>query len=232
MNPPEDLQARLGHVFRDPLLLRRALTHRSHGAHNNERLEFLGDAVLNLVVAQALYAVDEADEGRLSYARAALVRESTLAELAAELDLGRQLQLGEGEQRSGGSRRRSILADALEAVVGAVYLDGGIGAASALVQRLYGTRLRDLDLRSSAKDAKTVLQEMLQGSGLRLPNYRVLQTSGPQHAQCFVVECEVPDLGLRASGQGPSRRAAEQQAAQSVIPLLEQRQSGSQEARP
>ena len=220
MSALDQLQARLQYRFRDGALLRQALTHRSHGPDNNERLEFLGDAALNLLVASLLYADGEADEGHLSYWRAALVREATLAELAREAGLGDLLLLGEGEQRSGGRRRHSILADALEALIGAVYLDGGLDAAAALVRRLYGERLRQLDLRASAKDAKTTLQEMLQGRKMQLPAYSVVQTSGPPHAQHFVVQCGVAELGLRSSGEGPSRRAAEQGAAQSMIELL------------
>ena len=232
MNPLDELQSRLGYRFGDAALLRRALTHRSHGVLHNERLEFLGDAVLNLLVAQMLYADGEADEGRLSYARAALVREETLAELASELQLGAQLQLGQGEQRSGGRRRSSILADALEAVIGTVYLDGGMHAAVALGQRLYAGRLRALDGQVSTKDAKTRLQELLQARRLPVPVYRVCQTSGPQHAQSFAVTCEIPALALCSSGDGASRRAAEQQAAQSMIALFEQcLQAGADAAR-
>lgn len=216
----EELQSRLRYRFRDPALLRQALTHRSHGAHNNERLEFLGDAALNLLVASFLYADGQADEGHLSYWRAALVREATLAELAQEAGLGDMLLLGEGEQRSGGRRRHSILADALEALIGAVYLDGGLDAASDLVRRLYGERLTQLDLHASAKDPKTTLQEILQGRHMPLPAYRVQHTSGPAHAQHFVVDCEVAGLGLLSSGEGTSRRAAEQHAAQAMIALL------------
>ncbi len=229
VNPLDELQSRLGYRFRDPELLRLALTHRSHGAHNNERLEFLGDAALNLIVAVLLFVDGEADEGHLSYWRAALVREATLAELAREAGLGRQLLLGEGERRSGGERRESILADALEALIGAVFLDGGLDAAGALARRLYGDRLRQLDLHASAKDPKTTLQELLQGRKLQLPAYRVLDTSGPPHAQQFAVLCEVAELGLHSRGQGASRRAAEQQAAQSMIALL--REQAPQAAR-
>lgn len=227
----DELQSRLDYRFRDVDLLRLALTHRSHGAHNNERLEFLGDAALNLIVAAELYADGQADEGHLSYWRAALVREATLAELAQEAGLGEQLLLGEGEQRSGGSRRRSILADAVEALIGAVYLDGGLDCAIALVRRLYGARLRELDLHASAKDPKTTLQEILQARRLHLPAYAVQATSGPPHAQRFAVQCEVPELGLRSSGEGPSRRAAEQDAAQSMITLLEQQAPAAATAR-
>ena len=216
----EALQSRLGYAFADPALLRQALTHRSYGASNNERLEFLGDSVLNLAVAQLLYAQPLASEGRLSYWRASLVREATLAELALELDLGACLALGEGEARSGGAQRASILADALEAVLGAVLLDGGVDAARQLVERLYMKRLRQLDVQASAKDAKTRLQERLQARRLKVPVYSVLATHGPAHAQAFDVRCEVAELGLRSAGSGASRRAAEQQAAHAMIELL------------
>ncbi len=220
MTSLSELQSRLGYVFSDAALLRQALTHRSHGANNNERLEFIGDSVLNLAVASLLYTDGQADEGHLSYWRASLVREETLALLAAEINLGDVLSLGEGEARSGGATRPSILADALEAVVGAVFLDGGFDAARALAQRLYGARLAGLDLRTSAKDAKTRLQEILQGRKLKVPTYRVIATTGPAHRQSFDVSCEVPELGLRATGSGSSRRAAEQEAAEAMIPLL------------
>jgi ribonuclease-3 len=215
------LQSRLGYTFADPALLRQALTHRSFGATNNERLEFLGDSVLGLAIAQLLYALPQASEGRLSYWRASLVREATLAELALELDLGASLALGEGEQRSGGAQRASILADALEALFGAVLLDGGFDAARELVARLYAQRLRDVDLQASAKDAKTRLQELLQSRRLNVPQYTVLATHGPAHAQAFDVQCEVAELGLRSAGSGASRRGAEQQAAQAMIGLLD-----------
>ena len=211
------LQSRLGYVFRDPELLRQALTHRSFGATNNERLEFLGDSVLNLAVAALLYDRAPASEGRLSYWRATLVREATLAEVAGELDLGACVALGEGELRSGGAQRASIVADALEAVLGAVFVDGGFAAASALVARLYAQRLSAVDLRASAKDAKTRLQELLQARRMKVPAYTVTATRGPAHAQEFDVQCEVSELALRSSGCGPSRRAAEQQAAQAML---------------
>ncbi len=214
------LQSRLGYTFRDPELLRQALTHRSFGATNNERLEFLGDSVLNLAVAALLYAQPPASEGRLSYWRATLVREATLADLGAGLDLGACIALGEGELRSGGAQRASIVADALEAVLGAVFVDGGFDAASALVARLYAQRLRAVDLRASAKDAKTRLQELLQARRLKVPAYSVVATRGPAHAQEFDVQCAVAELGLCSAGHGPSRRAAEQQAAQAMIEQL------------
>jgi ribonuclease-3 len=216
-----DLQQRLRYVFRDAGLLRQALTHRSHGARNNERLEFIGDSVLNLAVAALLYAQAGASEGQLSYWRASLVREQTLAEIARELELGAALLMGEGEQRSGGAARASILADALEAVLGAVFLDGGFEAARELVARLYAPRLSRIDTGASAKDAKTRLQEILQGRRLKVPGYAVTATRGPAHLQEFEVQCEIAELGLRTHGEGTSRRAAEQQAAQAMIGKLE-----------
>jgi len=216
-----DLQARLHYVFHDQALLRQALTHRSFGATNNERLEFIGDSVLNLAVASLLYAEGEPSEGQLSYLRASLVREETLASLAQELGIGDCIRLGEGELRSGGSARPSILADALEAVMGAVYLDGGFDAAQELAGRLYRDRLRALDTRASAKDAKTRLQEILQGRKLKVPAYAVTAISGPAHQQLFRVRCEVAELGMQTHGEGSSRRAAEQQAAEHMIVQLQ-----------
>lgn len=215
--PVAQLQDTLHYAFGDPALLRRALTHRSHGASHNERLEFIGDSVLNLAVARMLFDDPDASEGQLSYWRANLVREQTLAEIAREIDLGPSLLLGEGEQRSGGQRRASILADAVEALIGAVYVDGGFDAAQALVARLYAGRIAALDRRASAKDAKTRLQELLQGRRLGLPGYAVVETSGPAHDLRFAVRCEVAALSLSTMGEGSSRRAAEQLAAQAMI---------------
>ncbi len=216
-----DLQARLHYAFRDQSLLRQALTHRSYGARNNERLEFIGDSVLNLAVASLLYAHGQASEGHLSYLRASLVREETLVELAQDLNLGQCLLLGEGEQRSGGGARASILADALEAIVGAVYLDGGFVAAQGLAERLYRPRMETLDMQASAKDPKTRLQELLQGRKFKVPTYHVVGTSGPAHQQQFQVQCDVAELSLQTLGEGASRRAAEQQAAERMLPLLQ-----------
>lgn len=211
------LAARLGHPFHQPALLRQALTHRSHGGINNERLEFLGDSVLNCVVASLLYQrFPKLPEGDLSRLRAHLVREATLGELAAALDLGSQLLLGEGELKSGGWRRPSVLADALEAIIGAIYLDGGFPAAQSMVTRLYQDRLADLDPGSLGKDPKTLLQEYLQGRKIALPQYTVLSTAGEAHCQTFRVECSIPALGISSQGEGGSRRAAEQLAAQAA----------------
>jgi len=214
-------QARLQYEFRDPALLEAALTHRSAGRRNYERLEFVGDAVLNFAVAALLYrACPDADEGELSRYRAALVSGSSLAEVAAELRLGEQLRLGGGEMKSGGHRRSSILADALEALLGAVYLDGGIGAASGVVEALFADRLGALPQAHELKDPKTRLQEQLQARGLPLPAYAVEAVSGEPHEQWFVARCEVGALDLQALGEGSSRRRADQEAARQLLETL------------
>ena len=219
------LQQRLKHRFADPSLLELALTHRSFSAHHNERLEFLGDTVLNLSISQVLYRVlGEMTEGELSRIRANLVRQETLHQLALNLDLGPLIRLGEGELRSGGPRRPSILADALEAVIGAVFLDAGFEAADALVRRLYDQVEINPDMQANTKDAKTQLQEWLQARRKKLPEYKVVDTQGAAHQQTFEVHCLVPDLGLSARGQGTSRRAGEQAAAQAMLALIEKSQ--------
>ena len=218
------LQARLQHRFTDPRLLARALTHRSFSSEHNERLEFLGDSVLNLAVAALLYRqLANQPEGDLSRVRANLVRQDTLHQLAVDLGLPGMLKLGEGEARSGGHKRPSILADALEAVIGAVHLDAGYPAAEALVQRLFAAVQISPQMSAAAKDPKTELQELLQGHKLRLPLYRVVGTLGAAHRQTFDVECEVTELGLVERGSGASRRAGEQAAAQAMLPVLKAR---------
>ncbi|SDV50991.1 ribonuclease III [Chitinasiproducens palmae] len=215
------LEKRLGYTFGDAGLLARALTHRSHGANHNERLEFLGDSVLNCAVAAMLYRrFGDLDEGTLSRVRAGLVRQETLHEHALRLSLSDALLLGEGELRSGGAHRPSILADALEAVIGAVYLDGGFDAASAVLERLYLPLLDRVDTSARGKDAKTRLQEHLQGRRLALPTYTLLATVGAAHDQAFEVSCSVPALDVTANGRGTSRRAAEQEAAAAVLQRL------------
>jgi ribonuclease-3 len=212
------LAERLGVALSDPGLLDRALTHRSHGTQNNERLEYLGDAVLTFVVAEMLYrAFPAASEGELSRYRATLVSGESLAEIAAGLGLGEQLRLGEGEMKSGGQRRATILADALEAVLGAVYLDQGLVAARRAAERLFHAPIAALPSASDLKDPKTRLQEWLQGRGHPLPAYSVLEVSGEPHDQRFRVRCEVPDLALAAEAEGSSRRRAEQEAAQRIL---------------
>jgi ribonuclease-3 len=212
----------LQYPFANPALLQQALTHRSFGADHNERLEFLGDSVLNLSVAHMLYeALGGLPEGDLSRMRAQLVRQDSLHQLALGLKLPELLRLGEGEMRSGGPRRPSILADALEAIIGAVYLDGGHGAADALVRRLFDAVKINPALSAAAKDAKTALQEWLQGRKMQLPRYDVVRVQGPAHRQSFEVECGVAELGLQQSGHGISRRAAEQNAAAAMLRALE-----------
>lgn len=205
----------INYDFKQESLLTQALTHRSYSGINNERLEFLGDGVLNCVMANQLYQrYPKLPEGDLSRLRAYLVKEPTLSEIARGLNLGDSLRLGEGEMKSAGWRRPSVLADALEAIIGAVFVDGGFSAAEALVVRLYAPLLDQLDPKSVAKDPKTLLQEYLQGRKLDLPEYVVLATEGEAHCQTFRVECYIAILGIRTQGEGSSRRVAEQQAAQ------------------
>jgi ribonuclease-3 len=217
----ERIQRSLAYQFRDPRLLARALTHRSLGADNNERLEFLGDSVLGFVISQLLYARNpRASEGRLTRMRAALVRRETLAAIARELDLGPALRLGSGELKSGGHDRDSILADAYEAVVGAIFLDGGVRAARGFVEKSMGTRFEDVRERDSLKDPKTRLQEQLQKRGLPVPEYTMLDVSGAAHRQHFVVQCSVAGLDQTVRGEGSSRRQAEQRAAENALRRL------------
>jgi ribonuclease-3 len=215
------LQQRLQHQFVDASLLKRALTHRSFSSDHNERLEFLGDSVLGVVVADMLYRrLQKLPEGDLSRVRANLVKQDTLHQLALSLGLSDVLLLGEGEMRSGGQKRPSILADALEAVIGAVYLDAGFAAAQALVQRLYQAVQINPEMDAIGKDPKTELQEWLQGRRMKLPSYRVVATLGAAHKQSFDVECEIPELNRAERGIGGSRRAAEQAAATAMLEIL------------
>jgi ribonuclease-3 len=217
-----ELERRLGHQFANPELARQALTHRSFGAQHNERLEFLGDSLLNCAVATILYErFPQLPEGDLSRLRAALVNQRSLSEVALKLGLGDRLRLGEGELKSGGFRRPSILADSLEALLGAVFLDAGFDATLAAVETLMTEKLENAVNKPVDKDPKTALQEHLQGRGLALPRYSVQKTEGEAHDQTFIVECRVDDLGIMASGKGPSRRAAEQAAAEGVLEQLE-----------
>lgn len=215
------LQDRLGHRFCDPGLLNEALTHRSFGQPNNERFEFLGDSILNCVMSMVLFArFEQLREGELSRVRASLVRQDALHRIARDLDLGEALRLGEGELKSGGSSRPSILADALKAVFAAVFLDGGFDAAKSVIDRLYVPLLAEVDPRRPSKDAKTALQEWLQARKVALPTYVMVQSLGEAHAQEFEVACEVPKLGIRTLGRGPSRRIAEQQSAELALTAL------------
>jgi ribonuclease-3 len=214
----DTLLDRLGYAFRDAALLRQALTHRSYGTPHNERLEFVGDAVLNCVIARALYERFPAvAEGDLSRARAGLVNQDTLARVARRLQLGEAVRLGEGELRSGGSDRASILADALEALFGATFVDGGYDAARAAVEAAYADVLREADPASLSKDPKTRLQELLQARRIAVPDYAVVATHGEAHAQSFDVECRIAALGVVSTGTGSSRRAAEQAAAAAAL---------------
>lgn len=223
-DPLAALQARLQHRFADPRLLARALTHRSFSAEHNERLEFLGDSVLNLAVAALLYErLASLPEGDLTKVRASLVRQEPLHQKALELGLPELLRLGEGEVRTNGRQRPSILADALEAILGAVYLDAGYPAAEALVRRLFERVELKPALAVAAKDAKTELQELLQARRMQLPVYRVVGTLGAAHKQTFDVECEVAELGLVERGIGGSRRAGEQAAAAAMLLVLKNR---------
>lgn len=210
----------IGYSFVDAGLLHQALTHRSFGAPHNERLEFLGDGVLNCVVAATLFErFPQLPEGDLSRLRANLVNQQSLFETAQRIDLGARLLLGEGEIRSGGAQRPSIVADALEALIGAVFLDGGFDAARSVVLRLFDPAIKIADPRSVGKDAKTLLQEFLQARRYALPSYAVVATAGEAHEQSFRVECSVPELNIRTHGEGSTRRNAEQVAARRAYEL-------------
>lgn len=223
-DPLESLQKRLGHSFADPALLNLALSHRSLGGRNNERLEFLGDALLNFVAADTLYAdKPAAEEGALSRLRAGLVREESLARIARELKLGDVIRLGESELKSGGFRRDSILADAVEAILGAVYLDAGFGEAKTVCESLLRPLLAELPDAEQLKDPKTRLQEWLQARARPLPRYEVLHEEGPPHARRFLVRCSLADADARTEAEATSRRNAEQQAAQALLLMLESR---------
>ena len=218
------LQQRLGYRFSKPELLQQALTHRSHSAMHNERLEFLGDSILNCAVADMLYGMfGKLDEGDLSRVRANLVKQDTLHQLALRLQVADVLRLGEGESKSGGKARPSILADALEALIGAVYLDAGYARAEKLVRQLFAGVEINPQMQAATKDAKTALQEWLQGRKMKLPQYRVVATVGAAHRQTFDVECEIPELRLAERGIGGSRRAGEQAAAAAMLATLKAR---------
>ena len=212
------LQKRLGHQFKDVALLQQALTHRSHSTTHNERLEFLGDSILNCVVASILFETfDRIDEGDLSRVRANLVKQQSLFEIAQKMELSQFLRLGEGELKSGGFRRPSILADTLEALFGAIYLDAGFEAARNVIKALYAPILVSVDPTTLGKDAKTLLQEFLQSKKIALPLYNVVATHGAAHNQEFEIECLVPKLEIQVFGTGGSRRAGEQAAAKLAL---------------
>jgi ribonuclease-3 len=217
----EAFSRKLGYSFNQPALLYQALTHRSHSIPHNERLEFLGDAVLNCAVAGLIFRhFPDLSEGNLSRVRANLVNQQALAELAQTLGLGKLIRFGEGELKSGGERRPSILADALEAVLGAIYLDGGFTAAEEVVITLFAPLLQELEPQTLGKDPKTLLQENLQGRRLALPQYTVIAIMGEAHQQQFTVECLIPRLDIRTTGTGASRRSAEQDAAKQACEQL------------
>lgn len=215
------LEARLGHAFADRTLLVKALTHRSFSADHNERLEFLGDAVLNLAISDVLFRrLKDLPEGGLSRIRANLVKQDTLHQIAVELGIPDHIKLGDGELKSGGHKRPSILADALEALIGAVYLEGGYGAAQTAVEQLFDKVEIEPEMLASVKDPKTELQEWLQARKMRLPIYRIVGTTGVAHKQTFDVECEVIELRLSERGIGSSRRAGEQAAAAALLLVI------------
>ena len=217
------LQSAIGYTFNSAALIQQAVTHRSFSGNNNERLEFLGDSVLNFIVAHQLYlSFPKLPEGDLSRLRAQLVKESSLCEIALTLSLKDHLKLGEGELKSAGWRRPSILADALEAIVGAVYLDGGFTAAETVVLKLFAQKLSTIDPKAIDKDAKSQLQEYLQSKKIELPDYVVVSIEGEAHAQSFKVECVINKLNITTLGEGTSRRNAEQQAAQLAMEKIAQ----------
>ncbi len=217
----DSLQKRIDYQFSQPALLTQALTHRSYASKNNERLEFLGDGVLNFIIAHQLFKkFPNIDEGDLSRLRAQLVKESALFEVALTLELGDFLKLGEGELKSAGWRRPSILSDALEAIIGAAYLDGGFAKAEALVLGLYEEKLSTIDPNAIHKDAKSKLQEYLQSKKIALPDYEVVSIEGEAHAQSFTVTCKIIKLDILAIGEGTSRRNAEQKAAELAMEKL------------
>lgn len=227
-NPLLKLSQRLGYTFNDQSLVELALTHRSKGVQNNERLEFLGDSILSLVISEDLYQrFPEAKEGKLSRLRARIVKGKTLAEVAKEFELGDFLLLGSGELKSGGHKRDSILADAVEALIGAIYLDAGIDVVRERVLAWFASRLDNLSLEDPIKDPKTQLQEIQQAAGSRLPKYEVLSVDGPTNEQVFTVTCFIPEIDAPVEAEGSSRRNAEQTAAAVV---LKQLQSGEESA--
>ena len=215
------LQRRIGYTFHDPELLMLAMTHRSFGNQNNERLEFLGDSLVNMIIAEHLYHhFERAREGQLSRLRARMVKGVTLAEIGREFELGQYLRLGSGEKKSGGFRRDSILADAVESIIGAIYLDSGFDTCRQQVLHWFEKRLQRLDIQDTQKDPKTRLQEYLQSRQFPLPRYEVISVDGEAHAQTFHVSCALPSLDRKTTGVGSSRRIAEQQAARAALQQL------------
>ncbi len=212
------LETKLGYEFRDTALLALALTHRSAGKHNNERLEFIGDGVLNFIIAETLYRhFPEAAEGDLSRLRARLVKGETLANVAREIDIGPHISMGSGEMKSGGERRESILADAFEAIIGAIFLDSGFDACQSFVKRLFSKRIENLPAADDLKDPKTKLQEYLQSRQYNLPQYELIRSEGADHNKLFTVSCAIPQLDIEIEAAGRSRRKAEQSAAEKAL---------------
>ena len=221
IKPATELAKKLGYLFKDESLIELAVTHRSHGKRNNERLEFLGDSILNFVIAEALYAkFPEAKEGQLSRLRAQLVKGETLAELAREMKLGDFLRLGSGELKSGGFRRDSILADTVEAIIGAIYLDSDMDSCRPYILDWYQSRLDQTTLQDTQKDSKTRLQEFLQSRRAPLPGYELISVTGEAHKQTFEIRCNVSLLEQSTEGKGSSRRQAEQEAARKALEQL------------
>ncbi|GHD40044.1 RNAse III [Marinobacter persicus] len=217
----DELQRRIGYQFKQPERLLLALTHRSYGNQNNERLEFLGDSIVNMVIAEHLYQhFEKAREGQLSRLRARMVKGVTLAEIGREFKLGQYLRLGSGELKSGGFRRESILADAIESIIGAIYLDSDFYTCREQVLRWFEQRLKRLDIQDTQKDPKTRLQEYLQSRQFPLPNYEVISVDGQAHNQTFHVSCALPSLDRKTNGTGSSRRIAEQEAARNALRQL------------
>lgn len=222
--PISQLYYSLGYHFQDAKLVTLALTHRSKGNKNNERLEFLGDSILNFVIAEDLFIrFPKAKEGELSRLRSQIVKGATLAEVAKEHDISAYLNMGAGELKSGGYLRDSILADAVEALIGAIYLESGFEKAKECIQHWFASRLQKLSLAKPHKDAKSTLQEWLQARGFDLPLYKVINTEGAPHEQIFEVQCELPELALVSKGAGTSRRIAEQNAASEALSMLKQK---------
>lgn len=219
--PVSKLCKKLGYSFKDVALLTEAITHRSKHSINNERLEFLGDSVLGYVISSELFrCFPDATEGELTRGRALLVKGETLAELALEMDLGEYLQLGPGELKSGGYRRKSILSDAMEAIIGAIYIDGGLEPARNHILSIYADKLKNISLKKVSKDPKTQLQEAMQAMKRALPQYEIVATSGSDHDQVFEVSCKIDDIPKPVKGSGTSRRKAEQDAAKKVLKIL------------
>ena len=221
-----ELEQKLGHKFTNTALLAQALTHRSFGVDHNERLEFLGDSILNCCIANMIFSqFPSMPEGELSRMRANLVNQSVLAEISSDLGIGHLLRLGDGELKTGGAQRPSILGDALEAILGAVFLDADFRTATNVVRVLFASRIETIRNAIPVKDAKTGLQEWLQSKHLPLPEYTVKRIEGESHRQLFHVECEVASFGVKAEGSGGSRRVAEQEAAAQVLIALQERSS-------